>query len=834
MLFWGNITVMKQLVLAEKPSVGKELARVLGCTGRGKYLENDDYIVTWALGHLVTLCPPDYYGAEYKHWTLRNLPILPAQLDTMVIDKSREQYETVKNLLDREDVGGVIIATDAGREGELVARWILKQAGCRKPARRLWISSQTDQAIRQGFADLRPASDYDNLYAAAESRSYADWYVGYNVSRAMSCHFDTRLSAGRVQTPTLALITSREDEIESFAGRFYWTIKANFGTFRASWFSKENTIKIPEEKKATDLAEKLKGAVCTVTSVRGVPKSEKPPLAYDLTELQRDANTILGFSAKETLDTLQRLYEVHKIVTYPRTDSRYITADIVPTIPERLSALSATAFGLRASGLLRNGIRTDLSRLVNDELVSDHHALLPTEQKVDVTKLTANERALWELVITRFLETLSPDYEYRTTSVELTCPALDDGERFAARLTVPTKQGWRDVARDVGRRSAVAPEEDDDAGNGILALVEGTTIVIKDVELKRNATLPPDRYTEAELLFAMEHAGRFVEDAELKSHLGNGLGTPATRADIIEKLIQNNCIERRGKELVPTAKGRELVRLVPVQLRSAELTGKWEQRLSSISQGTETEAPFIEDIKKNATDLVNQVIANRDKFDPDLMGDKTKPCPSCGWPMMTVLDEYNRPHHVCQRFSCGYEEMEVKKRVEVEPSEVVPTHASAAPVKRVIATATPGTAGKKTIVLHKSSVKAAVAKATPQVKWETVIEVVKPSHYRPRPERPERSDRPAGQGFSRSERDGRSFSDRPDRSSDRRDSRPQRDNAQRDSRQRGGSRSDFKSDSRSSNDYTRSESLTGGTFADFIRAAEERKKRDEERRKNKK
>ncbi len=786
---------MKQLVLAEKPSVGKELARVLGCTNRGKYLENEDYVVTWALGHLVTLCPPDYYGAEYRHWTLRNLPILPEKLETMVIDKSKDQFETVKYLLGRDDVEGVIIATDAGREGELVARWILKQAGCSKPAKRLWISSQTDLAIRQGFANLRPASDYDNLYAAAESRSYADWYVGYNVSRAMSCHFDTRLSAGRVQTPTLALITSREDEIEDFAGRFYWTIKADFGSFKASWYSADNTIRINEEAKANEIAEKLKGAKGVVSSIREVPKAEKPPLAYDLTELQRDANNVLGFSAKETLDTLQRLYEVYKIVTYPRTDSRYITADIVPTIPERLAALSATAFGQRALSLSRNGIRTDLSRLVNDELVSDHHALLPTEQKVDVTKLSANEKALWELIITRFLETLSGDYEYKTTTVEVTA----EGERFVTRLTLPVKQGWRDVARDIGRRSAASTEDEGDDNPLILRLAEGEELEIKDVVLKRSATLPPDRYTEADLLFAMEHAGRFVEDAELKSHLENGLGTPATRADIIEKLIQNNCIERHGKELVPTAKGRELVRLVPVQLRSAELTGKWEQRLSEISKGSETEAPFIADIKKNATDLVNQVIANRDKFDPFLMGDKLKPCPSCGWPMMTVLDEYDRPHHVCQRFSCGYEEMEVKKRVEVEPSEVVPTHASASPVKRVIASAAPSSSGKKTIVIHKSSVKAAVAKATPQVKWETVIEVVKPSHYRPRNDfRPERKpDRP----------------ERQDRSRDRRD---------------------FRKDDSTRSAFATRESSTGGTFADFIRASEERKRRDEEKRKSKK
>lgn len=800
---------MKQLVLAEKPSVGKELGRVLGCYNRGKYLENDDYIVTWALGHLVTLCPPDYYGPEYRRWTLSNLPMLPPTLETMVIDKSKEQYDTVEYLLKREDVEGVIIATDAGREGELVARWILKQAKCTKPAKRLWISSQTDLAIKQGFANLKPASDYDNLYAAAESRSYADWYVGYNVSRAMSCHFDTRLSAGRVQTPTLALITSREDEIEDFAGRFYWTIKADFGSFKASWYSADNTIKINEEAKANELVSKLTNAKGTVTSVREVPKSEKPPLAYDLTELQRDANTILGFSAKETLDTLQRLYEVYKIVTYPRTDSRYITADIVPTIPDRLLALSATGFGMRATKYLRTGIRTDLSRLVNDELVSDHHALLPTEQKVDLSKLTSNEKALWELIITRFLETLSEDYEYKTTTVE----ANVEGERFVARITLPVKQGWRDVARDIGRRSAVATDDDSDDEVGLLSLKEGSELQIKDIVLKRGSTLPPDRYTEADLLFAMEHAGKFVEDAELKSHLGNGLGTPATRADIIEKLIQNNCIERQGKELVPTAKGRELVRLVPVQLKSAELTGKWEQRLSAISSGKENEIPFIEDIKKNSTELVKQVIANREKFDPNLMGDKSRLCPSCGWPMMNVLDEYDRTHHVCQRFSCGYEEMEVKKRVEVKseaPAEVTLTHAhaTATPVKRVIASAAPSGSGKKTIVIKKSAVKAVVAKAAaPKVeyKWETVIEVVKPSHYRPKTDRFE----------SRS-----NISDRPrfDHGDDRR-----RDDRRRD---------DFRR-----RDYgtyeAKGSSSGGGTFADFLKASEERKKRDEEKRKKK-
>ena len=768
---------MKNLVLAEKPSVGKELARVLGCINRGKYLENEDYVVTWALGHLVTLCPPNHYGDEYKKWSLKTLPMLPPTLDTMVIEKTQEQYELVKSLLDREDVGTIIIATDAGREGELVARWILKQANCTKPTKRLWISSQTDLAIREGFANLKDGTEYDRLYSAAESRSFADWYIGYNVSRAMSCHFDTRLSAGRVQTPTLALMTSREDEIESFAGRFYWTLKADFTSFKASWYSPEGTVKIPEEATANALAEKLKGAKGQVAKLVSVPKSEKPPLAYDLTELQRDANTVLGFSAKETLDILQRLYEVYKIVTYPRTDSRYITDDIVPTFPQRLIALADTPFWNRASSYMKNGIRSDLSRLVNNEMVSDHHALLPTEQKVDLSKLSNDEKALWELIITRFLETISFDYEYKTTTLE----AEVSGEKFLARLTVPVSQGWRDVARDIGKRSAVSDSNSEEQETGLAFLKEGSEIEIKDIALKRNATLPPDRYTEADLLYAMEHAGKFVEDAELKKRLENGLGTPATRADIIEKLIENNCIERHGKELWPTAKGRELVRLVPQQLKSAELTGKWEQRLFAIANGTESELPFISDIKKNAADLVKQVVANREKFDPFLMGDQTRKCPSCGWPMVKVMDEYERTHYVCQRFSCGYEEMLVKKKVESEP---VVKHASASPVKKVIAVATPGNDGKKKIVIHKSAGKAVV----PEVKWETVTEVVKPSHYRP--PKPE---------FH-------------------------------------GQRRDFKDkqyDNRNTVKHSEHSSSEGGTFADFIRASEERKRRDEEKKKRK-
>ena len=715
---------MKSLVLAEKPSVGKELARVLGCLNKGMYLEGPDHVVTWALGHLVTLCPPDSYGQEYRRWTLSNLPILPEKLDTMVIDKTKSQFELVKLLLDREDIDTVIIATDAGREGELVARWILKQAGCTKPTKRLWISSQTDMAIREGFANLKDGSEYDNLYKAAESRSFADWYIGYNVSRAMSCHFDTRLSAGRVQTPTLALITSREDEIEDFAGRFYWTIKADFGNFKASRFSEENTIRITDEKQALEIYEKLQNAKGKVIKVTETEKTEKPPLAYDLTELQRDANTDLGFSAKETLDTLQKLYEFHKIVTYPRTDSRYITSDIVPTLPDRLSALKDTPFAPCVSQIESDGIRKDLSRLVNDEMVSDHHALLPTEQKADISKLSNEERLLWELIMTRFFEVLSPDYVYITKTVEIEV----NGEKFICRTTKPKSPGYRKIRTMMGLK--VQADEEDNEERGASGLKKGDEVCINNVEMKKNATLPPERYTEADLLYAMEHAGKLVEDTEIRKRLENGLGTPATRADIIEKLIASSCMERQGKYLVPTAKGRELVKLVPDQLKSAVLTGKWEQRLFGISNGTDTMEGFIRDIKQNAADLVKQVIANNDCFDPNLMGDKKRLCPSCSWPMVKVIDEFERVHYVCQRFSCGYEELHKRQTV-----------------------------GNKVLV----------AKT-----------VMKESHYRPKT-----------YTYAKKENSRHAF-----------------DHANR----------------------HRQEESTGGTFADFIKASNERKKKDDERR----
>jgi DNA topoisomerase-3 len=705
---------VKKLVLAEKPSVGRQLAQALGCRSRmDGYIEGDKYVVTWALGHLVELANPDQYNERWRRWSVRDLPMLPPTLEQVPIDQTKEQLSVVKALMERPDIETVIIATDAGREGELVARWIMKLANWQGNSERLWISSQTEASIAEGFANLKDAALYDNLYAAAESRAAADWYVGMNVTRAMTCTYDARLSAGRVQTPTLALMVEREDEIEAFAGAFYWTLRADFTHFWASYYPEENTIRITDEAKALELEQSLVAKQGTVVSVDRADRSEAPPLAYDLTELQRDANLVLDLSAKETLDTLQSLYERHRLVTYPRTDSRYITADIVPTLRARLLALAGTDFKEVCKRYLDEGFRIDEERFVQDAKVGDHHAIIPTEERVDLSRLSGTERAVWELVSLRFLEVLSGDYRYQTTTVSIDV----EGHPFKARVTVPVEQGWRSVATYIGKRSTQALVDDEEASPFLLTLTEGQTLTVAQTRLRKLATTAPQRYSEATLLSAMEHAGRLVDDLALKRQMGGGIGTPATRADIIEKLIQNHYIERSGKELVPTPKGRELIRLVPQQLKSVELTGRWEQRLSDIALGKEEKERFLEDIKENARALVNEVVTTTEIFSPRFTQGRT--CPHCQGPMMKVIDSLGQDHYICQRLSCAYEEREVKKRVFDAPAK------PAEPKKRVVVKRKEGEVeGKKRVVLVK---KAAPATEERPWRWETVIEVVRPS-----------------------------------------------------------------------------------------------------------
>ena len=701
---------MKKLVIAEKPSVGREIAKTLNLRDRGNgYIEGPDYIVTWALGHLVELAQPSHYSERYKRWSLNDLPMLPEKLDEEVIEETKDQFFVIRDLLSRPDVESVVIATDAGREGELVARWILKEASYEGKCERLWISSQTERAILEGFASLKDASDYDNLYYAAECRAAADWYVGMNVTRALTCFYDAKLSAGRVQTPTLALMTEREDERDKFLGSYYYSARGNFGLFSASYYPEENSIRFQDESLAEEFSswKDKKGSVISLSSEE---KRDLVPQAYDLTELQRDANIALGFSAKETLDVLQRLYEVHKIVTYPRTDSRYITKDIVPTLKERIEALSNTIFSRVVDEYLSSGWREDNPRFVNDELVSDHHAIIPTEQKVDVSKLSREEEELWKLISMRFLEVIGEDYVYNTTTAQFSV----EGKIFKTRLTLPVRKGYRNVAEASGLKSVAALLDDDENSFALRNIKQGDEVTLQSVRVKKNATTPPERYTDATLLSAMEHAGRFVDDKSLKENLTNGLGTPATRADMIEKLLQNRYIVRDGKYLVPTAKGREVVRLSPLVLRSAELTGVWEGRLERISKGKEDKDLFIRDIKKMAADLVREVEQSPLKFSPQFTDGKK--CPYCGEMMMRAQDADGSIHYICQKLSCQYEEREVKVAIDTGAS-----------IKKI----NPYTQdGKVRLVIKKS------AAQLPKKVYETKIEVVRPSKKSFRQEKP--------------------------------------------------------------------------------------------------
>ncbi|MDR1439941.1 MAG: DNA topoisomerase III, partial [Clostridiales bacterium] len=453
----------KQLILAEKPSVAREIARVLGARqGRDGYIEGPQHIVTWALGHLVTLAEPEAYGSEYKEWRLESLPMLPDRMELVVIGKTAKQFGAIRSLMSRSDVSELVIATDAGREGELVARWIMQKAGCRKTARRLWISSQTDRAIQEGFRALKPAAQYDSLFRSAACRAEADWLVGLNVTRALACKHNAQLSAGRVQTPTLSMIARREEEIKRFVPQDYYRVAVEapgFVLIRRD--KKTGAARIQNRGDAEAIAAKMAGRPVAITAVRKQRKLEPPPLAYDLTELQRDANRLYAFSAKKTLSVLQGLYEMHKLVTYPRTDSRYITRDVAATLPERLRGISRGSYAKIAAGLLRAGARAT-SRLVDDAKVTDHHAILPTEQPLDMGRLDNDEKRVYDLVAKRFLAIMSAPFEYEETEV-----AADvGGERATARGRIVKAAGWREVYAGAAGGVGIAPGAGGSAGAG--------------------------------------------------------------------------------------------------------------------------------------------------------------------------------------------------------------------------------------------------------------------------------------------------------------------------------------------------------------------------------
>lgn len=637
----------KTLVLAEKPSVGRELARVLGCTKSGEgCLEGAEYIVTWALGHLVELSAPEEYDKAWQKWDLLTLPMLPEPMKTAVIPQSARQFRAVRALLHR-DVKELVIATDAGREGELVARWILEKAGWKGPTKRLWISSQTDRAIREGFAHLRPAAEYDNLFYSARARSEADWLVGLNVTRALTCKYNAQLSAGRVQTPTLALIVDREEAIRSFRPREFDTLQIRLEGFTATWRDGQGQARIFDREKARALAGRLAGKEAVIRAIQRKRREVPPPAAYDLTELQRDANRKYAYSAKETLSMMQSLYENHKVLTYPRTDSRYISQDVVPTLPERITSVAVDEYRDLALSIRRQR-PLQTKYLVNDAKVSDHHAIIPTEEQVELWRMSGGERNIYDLVVRRFLAVLLPPCVYE--EVRLTLEV--DGETFTARGKVMVEPGWR-AAYDRSFSDLDQEEDEDEREQALPVLREGERFPVGEVRLRPGQTAPPARYTEATLLTAMEHPGSQVEDREESRILEEtgGLGTPATRADIIEKLFSSFYVERRGKEIVPTSKGVQVVKLAPADLRSAALTARWEGRLGAIAQGKEREAHFVEEMRQYASHLVSEVKASDASYTHD--NQTRTPCPDCGKYLLRVKTKRGEML-VCPDRECGY------------------------------------------------------------------------------------------------------------------------------------------------------------------------------------
>lgn len=662
---------MKHLVIAEKPSVARDIARVLGCTKKtNTYIEGKEYIVTWALGHLVTLADPEQYGEQYKTWNMDTLPMLPEHWKLVVIRQTSRQYNAVKEQIFRKDVSDIVIATDAGREGELVARWILEKAGNQKPVKRLWISSVTDRAIRDGFARLRPGKDYENLYHAAVARAESDWVVGINATRALTCKYNAQLSCGRVQTPTLAMIAAREEEIRKFVPKPYYGLKAAAGGITFTWAdAKTGSARTFDRAKAEGIR-KSAGGQLKLTEVKRKTKKTFSPALYDLTSLQREANARYGYSAKMTLNIMQRLYETHKLLTYPRTDSRYLTTDMVGTLKERLKACAAGPYRKTASKLSMQEIHRDKS-FVNNAKVSDHHAIIPTEQFVQLEKLSNDERKIYDMVVRRFLAVLSPACEYE----EITLSGMIGNETFRAKTQAVINPGWRNVYEDSWQDINEDDYDSDDdfissaassgavsAGNTLTAgtlpdVKEGALLPVHALTLTEGKTKPPAYFTEGTLIAAMENPVKYMEhrDKTLVKTLGEtgGLGTVATRADIIEKLFGSFLMEKKGNEIHITSKGRQLLSLVPSDLKSPELTAQWELRLKAISQGKESEKKFMREIEGYTKSLIREIRESDGKFRHDNM--TRHKCPQCGKFMLEVNGKHGKML-VCQDRECGYRE----------------------------------------------------------------------------------------------------------------------------------------------------------------------------------
>ncbi|WP_346911404.1 DNA topoisomerase III [Faecalicatena orotica] len=644
---------MKHLVIAEKPSVARDIARVLHCTKKtNSYIEGTDYIVTWALGHLVTLADPEQYGEQYKTWTMDTLPMMPKDWKLVVIKQTGKQYTAVKELIYRKDVSDIIIATDAGREGELVARWILDKAGNKKPLKRLWISSVTDKAIREGFAHLKPGKEYYNLYKAAVARAQSDWVVGINATRALTCKYNAQLSCGRVQTPTLAMIAAREEEIRSFKPKTFYGMKALAKGISFVWIDAQSgSQRTFDRDRIQNLYKQLSGPLL-IGEVNKKQKKSFSPALYDLTTLQREANQHFGFSAKETLNIMQRLYENHKVLTYPRTDSRYLTSDMVGTLNERLKACAVGPYGRLAGRLSMKPVKADKS-FVDNAKVSDHHAIIPTEQFVQLDHMTNEERKIYDMVVRRFIAVLSPACEYEETVIKGTIGS----ETFTAKGNIIKQHGWREVYE-----SGYEEPDDDDAEDSFVKqtlpeVKKGDTLDVTSLTVTEGKTKPPAYFTEGTLISAMENPVKYMErkDKTLIRTLGEtgGLGTVATRADIIEKLFNSFLMEKKGNEIHITSKGKQLLDLVPADLKSPELTADWELKLQAIAKGKVSGQDFMNEIEGYTKRLIQEIKTAEGRFRHDNLT-RTK-CPECGKYMLEVNGKHGKML-VCQDRECGHRE----------------------------------------------------------------------------------------------------------------------------------------------------------------------------------
>lgn len=634
----------KSLVIAEKPSVARDIARVLKCTKKGNgSLEGDKYIVTWALGHLVTHADPEQYDVKYKEWKMEDLPIIPEPFKLVPIRQTTKQFNAVKTLLNRQDVNEVIIATDAGREGELVARWILAKAKSRKPIKRLWISSVTDQAIREGFNNLKDGRKYDHLYEAAVARAEADWVVGINATRALTVKYNAQLSTGRVQTPTLAMIANREQQIKNFKPKTYYGLQALTNTVTFTWHEKgTNQTQSFQKEKMEQLLKSLDSVKTgEVIDVKTTPKRTPAPHLFALTELQKEAHKRYGWSAKETLSTLQNLYERHKIVTYPRTDSKHLTSDMKSTFTDRIKASAVGDYRVAANKILSKGTPQAQKGVVNDALVSDHHAIIPTEEVVNLRALSDKEYKLYDLIVKRFLAVFYGAYEYDQTVVTLKV----GNETFTAKGNTVRDEGWK----------AVYLQEDEQSNERTLPVFKkGEQVSLRGIALTEGQTKPPARFNEGTLLAAMENPSQFMgdESKELVKTLKEtgGIGTVATRADIIEKLFKSFVIEKKGNDLYTTSKGRQLLDLAPADLKSPALTAEWETQLTKIAKGQAKKADFMHQMIDFTQKSISDIKKSDQKFKHDNISGKV--CSECGKPMLEVNGKRGKML-VCSDRTCG-------------------------------------------------------------------------------------------------------------------------------------------------------------------------------------